>query len=167
MIKELHFDFKLSSLESPKWPRDDLEYLSEMLYDESGKYRKMIDNENRIIIIFDWNTNSSVAFYQLNQALIIEKFLDVIDHPYQHFIDIGKYDAYCAPVLIPKGHYKELPGRYHHRLGEGLREPSKAVYENHLVDLVKIQRPFIRIPINRFEQGIDLYFKLDTDKIVR
>lgn len=147
------FDLKICKLTGEDWNRDDVSQLARQLLEKQGEYRYSI--ENRVIIIFDRSENSSVKFLKVHESLLVERLVEFFRNPlnYIHLFDDIK--CWQAIIMIHPSEYESQDAYYEHSLGEGLREPGKAEYENYLLKAVAEKVDNLIVNPNNKEHGLD------------
>lgn len=157
------FDLKIGKLTGTNWDRGNMTNLAKQLMAEQGEPRASI--ENRIVILFDRSTSSSIYFLQKNRALILQALSNIVWRPYAftHWI---KPKVWCSLILVGEGQYNQESKYYEHPIGIGLREPQKANFEFNLVqEMARISGGLLKCNPEQEEHGHDGDLLLDNDLI--
>jgi hypothetical protein len=164
--QKISFDLKISRLLGTHWDRSDLKHLATQLLDEQGNVR--ISFENRITIMFDGSTTSSVPFFELNRTILWRKFIQLIFNPEEYWHWISEHQCWHATILINKHEYCQINENHSQVVGEGLREPEKAVFAtSFLAEVAKDSQGLLEINSNDKEHGIDGWIWLPTEMLER
>jgi len=163
------FDFKVTKLEHSNWNRNNENVLAEELMVQQGSARAHIDN--RIIIAFDKSTTSSVNFLNHNRAIMVHKFLQMLNdlEHYWHKIEIDGRKVLVCLILIREGEYHKVDEPPHEQqIGDGLREPDKAQWSHEFLQHISwISDGLVKPHDNPFERGIDGYIILPSNLCVK
>jgi hypothetical protein len=158
---KIPFDLKFGKLEGINWDRDKPIVLARQLYERQGLERYSV--ENRIFILFDKSTTSSVLFLRLNELVMMQRLIDAIRTPLWRWLKlrVGEQRVVCTPILIRQGEYRQIEETYQHPLGEGFREEDKASYATQfLIRVSRVSDGLLEVNTNTKEHGLDCWVKL-------
>ena len=159
--QKIPFDLKISRLYGSHWDRNNLQRLATQLLNEQGNER--ISFENRITICFDKSRTSSVPFLEVNRILLWQKFIQLIFNPKDSWHWIPEYQCWHAVILIEKGEYHLIQENHAHNIGEGLREPEKAIFSTSFLSEVAVDSEgLLEVNPNDKAHGCDGWIWLPT-----
>lgn len=158
---KIAFDLKISRLLGSHWDRRDPKHLATQLLDEQGNARYSI--ENRITIIFDGSPTSSVPFLEVNRQVLWRKFIQLIFNPEDYWHWVAQHHCWHAIILIGKKEYTYVKENYSHAIGDGLREPEKAVFAtSFLTEVAQDSEGLLEVNPDEKEHGLDGWVWLPT-----
>lgn len=151
--QKIPFDLKITRLLG-RWARHDLERLAWELYARQGNARRSF--ENRITIVLDRSTTSSVPFLELNRELLWKRFMDLIFNPKSYWYWVKEFKCWHAIIFVRKNEYHQIEERYMHSIGKGLREPMKAVFAtSFLKEVANDSEGLVEVNPNYKQHGVD------------
>lgn len=158
------FDLKITKLTGSKWDRHNLAHLAEQLMEGQGSPRASV--ENRVIICFDGSATSDTTFLQANEDLIVRTLVEIANAPHRYAYWLEQYRCWCAIALIRRGQYSSSQDCYYeHPIGEGLREPHKAVFETMVLRKAALLTTNIRPNANPKAHGKDGELRIERLKM--
>jgi hypothetical protein len=164
---KIPFDLKISKLQGPQWERENLRKLAEQLMQNQGEFRYSL--ENRLFILFDRSSTSSVDFLKRNEVIILREIMTMLQNPKEYWFNlkIGEQNIFTCVILIPETKYIKIFEQTEHSLGEGLREKEKAEFAHKiLTHITWVSDGKIEPCENPKEHGIDGYIYLPADCLV-
>jgi len=160
------FDLKICRLEGSHWNRENKTELAKQLYKDQGIYRHSI--ENRLYIIFNESKSSSVEFFEENQTVMIHDIIQMLIQPENYWFKItveNKPILVCI-ILIQRNRYASIGDTHVHPLGQGLRELSKADFEDGFLSTLNwVSSNLIQPHTNRYEHGLDGFILLPKNLV--
>lgn len=149
---QIPFDLKITKLEGENWERQNIQQLAQQLYDYQGECRLSI--ENRITVVFDRSTTSSVAYFQKHKPILLYRLITEC-YEAQNWVWVSEYKVWHCVLMIPN--IEDTPVEHsQHIIGYGLREEEKADFETQLlIEVAQCSNEIMTVNPNHKEHGVD------------
>jgi hypothetical protein len=160
------FDLKVCKLANDplRWDKSDIGHLARQLLENQGSARYSV--ENRVIVIFDGANSSKVDFFKKYESLIVDRVVAFVENPYDRCVWLNDYKCWQGIVIIPPTDFENTPVYYEHSIGVGMREYSKALFHQKLLNAIeKRSNGKMRVNLNHKEHGNDGILDIDRSKI--
>ena len=149
---QIPFDLKITKLEGENWERENIHGLAQQLYDDQGECRESI--ENRITIVFDRSTTSSVSYFKKHKPILLYRLITEC-YEAKNWVWVTKHKVWHCVVMIPEIEDTEVEYS-EHIIGYGLREKEKADFEYELLnEVAECSNGIMTVNPNKKEHGVD------------